>query len=88
MYKSGDESDLSSYRLILLPSLFNVIFEKIMYHRLKSYIERCNILHDSQYGFREKRSTEHAINFRIEFNMDRKLYSRGCSVTCTKPLTQ
>ena len=59
-----------------------------MYHRLKLFIERCNILHDSQYGFREKRSTEHAINFRIEFNMDRKLYARGCSVTCKKPLTQ
>ena len=58
-----------------------------MYHRLKSFIESCNILHDSQYGFREKRSTEHAINFRIEFNMDRKWYARGCSVTCKKPLT-
>ena len=39
----------------LLLSLFNLIFEKIMYHGLKSFIERCNILHDSQYGFREKK---------------------------------
>ena len=32
-----------------------------MYHHLKSLTEKSNILHDSQYGFREKRSSEHAI---------------------------
>ena len=51
-----------------------------MYHRLKSFIEKCNILHNSQYGFREKRSTEHAILDiinEIETNMNEKLYSCG-----------
>ena len=43
-----------------LPVL-NRIFEKMMYYRLKSFLEQHNILHDSQYGFREKRSTEHAL---------------------------
>ena len=32
-----------------------------MYHHLKSFTEKCNILHDSQYGFREKRSSERSI---------------------------
>ena len=61
IYKSGDESDPSNYRPISLLSIFNRIFEKMMYNRLKSFIEKCNILLYSQYGFREKRSSEHAI---------------------------
>lgn len=80
IYKSGDESDPSNYRPISLLSIFNRIFEKMMYNRLKSFIEKCNILLYSQYGFREKRSAEHAILDiinEIETNMDKKLYSCG-----------
>ena len=54
IYKSGDESDPSNHRPISLLSIFNRIFEKIMYNRLKLFIEKCNILHDSQYGFVKK----------------------------------
>lgn len=43
VYKSGDESDPSNYRPISLFSIFNLVFEKVMYHRLKSVIEKCNI---------------------------------------------
>ena len=70
---------------------FNRIFEKMMYNRLKSFIEKCNILHDSQYGFRKKRSTEHAILDiinEIETNMDKKLYSCDVFIDLQKPLTQ
>ena len=54
----------------------------MMYYRLKSYLGRYNILDDSQYGFREKRSTEHAILDiyiinQIQTNMDKKLYTCG-----------
>ena len=55
MYKSGDESDPSNYRPISLLSIFNRIFERMMYNRLKSFIENCNILYYSQYGFRGKK---------------------------------
>ena len=49
-----------------------------MYSRLKSFIVKHDILYDSQYGFREKCSTQHAlidIVNRIQLNIDRKLYS-------------
>ena len=62
-----------------------------MYHRLKSFIEKCNILHNSQYGFGEKRSTDHAVFDIInetETNMDKKFTHVVCSLTCKKPLTQ
>ena len=61
-----------------------------MYNRLKSFIEKCKILHDSQHGFHEKRSTdstEHAILDIInktETNMDKKLYSCGVFIDVQK----
>ena len=51
----------------------------MMYIRLKSFLEKFSILfYDSQHGFREKRSTEHAIleiTSQIQTNMDRTLYT-------------
>jgi len=47
--------------LYSLLSNFNRIFEKIMYKRMTSYIEKHNLLHPSQYGFRNGNSTQHAI---------------------------
>ena len=37
------------------------VAEKVMYTRLYSYLERYNVLYDSQYGFCTKRSCEQAI---------------------------
>ena len=87
IYKSGDETDPSNHRPISLLSIFNRIFEKIMYNRLKSFNEKCNIRHASQYGFRVKKSTEHAILDIInktETNMDKKLYSCGVFIDSQK----
>ena len=78
IHKANDESDPSNYRPMSLLSVFNRIFEKIMFIRLKSFLEKFSLLYDSQYGFREKRSTEHAIleiTNQIQTNMDRKLYT-------------
>ena len=44
-FKGGDETDPSNYCLISLLSLFNRLFEKIMYNRLKSYIEQNGLLY-------------------------------------------
>ena len=78
IYKSDDESDPSNYRPISLLSVFDRFFENMMYYHLKSFLEQHNILHNSQYGFRKKRSTEHAlldIINQIETNMGTELYS-------------
>lgn len=37
------------------------MFEKVVYNRLISYIEKNNILNENQYGFRNKHSTSMAI---------------------------
>ena len=37
------------------------VLEKIMYQRVYSFLIKNDALYDSQYGFRTKRSCEHAI---------------------------
>ena len=80
VYKNDDETEPGNYRPISLLSIFNRIFEKLMYHRLKSYLGKNDILFKSQYGFRENHSTQHAIidivNV-IQNNMDQKLFTCG-----------
>ena len=80
VYKSDDETEPGNYRPISLLSIFNRIFEKLMYKQVKNFLDKHNILFKSQYGFREKHSTQHAIidivNI-IQNNMDLKLFTCG-----------
>ena len=75
-----DKPEPGSYHSISLQSIFNRIFEKLKYHRLKTFLGKNNILFKSQYGFREKHSTQHAIidsvNV-IQNNMDQKFFTFG-----------
>ena len=41
-------------------SIFNRIFEKLVYKRLIKFVDKHNILYSSQYGFRGRHSTQHA----------------------------
>ena len=80
MFKNEDESDPNNYRPISLLSVFNRIFEKLMYKRLKSFIDKYDILSKSQYGFRENCSTQHTlidIVNKMQLNFDKKLYPCG-----------
>jgi len=91
VYKSDDETDPGNYRPISLLSLFKRIFEKFMNHRLETFLDKNDIVFKSQYGFREKNSTQHAIldiiNI-IQNNMDLKLFTCGIVTDLKKPLIQ
>ena len=90
VHKTGDETDPSNYRPISLLSVFNRIFERLLYKRLKSFIDKNDMLFKSQYGFRNNYCTQHAtldILNKIQSNVDKKLYSCGVTlvhsfVTC------
>ena len=87
VFKDGDETDPGNYRPISLLSIFNRIFEKLMYNRLKHFLEKHNILTESQYGFRERRSTEHAILDivgKIKKNMDNSMFTCGVFIDLKK----
>ena len=61
IFKTDDETEPNNYRPISLLSNFNRIFEKLIYKRMKVFIDEEDILCRSQYGFREEHSTQHAI---------------------------
>ena len=80
IFKGGDETDPSNYRPISLLSIFNRLFEKVMYNGLQSYVELYGLLYNGQYGFRENMSTQYAILDivnSIQSNMDNKLFTCG-----------
>ena len=61
IFKEGSTSELINYRPIsILPSL-SKIFERLMYNRMLSYINKFNILSNDQFGFRKNRNTELAV---------------------------
>ena len=60
-FKNGDETIPSNYRHISLLSVFNRIFEKPLYNSLKAYVDKQGVFCKSQYGFRDKHSTQYAI---------------------------
>ena len=58
-----------------------------MYNRLKVYLDKQGVFYKSQYGFRDKHSTQHAILdiiSQIQTNMDHKLFSCGTFIDLRK----
>ena len=82
-----DETDAKNYRPISLLSIFDRIFETMMYKRMMHFINVKNILFSSQYGFREGFSTEHAIAdivSAIQSNMNKRLFTCGIFIDLKK----
>lgn len=61
LYKAGDSHVFNNYRPISLLSQFSKILEKLFVERLDNFIDKNNLLMDSQYGFRSGRSTSMAL---------------------------
>ena len=90
IHKGDDPTDPENYRPISLLSIFNRIFEKAMYNRLKPFLDNSGVLYKSQYGFREKHSTQHALldaANQIQSNMDRRFFHVVISSTYGKHST-
>ncbi len=61
IYKSGNKDDLINYRPISLLPVISKVFEKLVYIRMISFIDKNKILSNCQFGFRANHSTSHAI---------------------------
>ena len=59
-HKGGSKKQIDNYRPISNLPVFSKVFEKLTLIRLTSFIEKYNILSDSQYGFRKGRSISQA----------------------------
>ena len=65
IHKKGPKNEISNYRPVSTLPIFGKIFEKIIYDRLFSFAADRKILSDTQFGFRKKYSTSHAINYSV-----------------------
>ena len=87
IYKKGDPSDITNYRPISLLSSFSKILEKIIYDRTMKFIRSFDLLSNSQFGFRQKHSTTHAIlNFinHVATAVDDHLHTVGIFLDLSK----
>ena len=66
LYKTGKHNVFTNYRHVSLLPQFSKILEKIFSEQLDVFIEKQNILCESQYGFRSNRSTSMALLELIE----------------------
>ena len=61
LFKKGDPLDCSNYRPISLLFTFSKIFEKCVYKRVYSFLEKNNLIFKRKFGFRSGYSSNHTI---------------------------
>ena len=62
LYKGKDMDLVINYRPISLLITISKLLEKVVYRHMYSFLEKYNILFQSQYGFRSNHNCEHAIS--------------------------
>ena len=61
IFKNEEKSDPSSYRPISILPTMSKIFEKHVYKHLMGYLNKYNLIHENQSGFRHKHSCKTAL---------------------------
>ena len=61
LHKKESKLDHLNYRPISLLSVFSKIYEKLIYSRVYSYLDKNNLIYSKHFGFRGGFSTNHAI---------------------------
>ena len=61
IHKGESKMETANYRPISLLPIFGKIYEKIIFARLISFIDKHKILYNRQYGFQKDKSTEYAL---------------------------
>ena len=60
IFKAEPKTEINNYRPISLLSNFSKILEKLFYSRLSKFLEKNEIIHPNQYGFRQNLTTTYA----------------------------
>ena len=61
IFKANEPEKFNNYRPISLLPIFSKVLEKVMFERVYNFMDVNKIFFESQYGFRKKHSTEHAL---------------------------
>jgi len=56
IHKKGNKLDPNNYRPIIVLSIINKLFEKILHTRIYDYLTKFNIIYEFQFGFRKGHS--------------------------------
>ena len=83
VFKKDDPQLCSNYNPISVLSIFSKIYEKCMYTRLYSFLEKHNLLFNKQFGFCSRYSTNHVIISLIELWFCSFLCNRKQYVSCS-----
>ena len=87
VFKSGDVSDYKNYRPISILPAISKLFEKLTLFRLRSFLTKHDILHESQHGFQTNHSTCTAamdLLNKITKNLDKKYLTLGLFINVSK----
>ena len=76
IYKDGNEDEPSNYRPMSLLSIFNRLFEKVMYNRLKSFLKKMFSMSHNMVSVSFGRLTMPFWTLLIKFN---RTWTRVCS---------
>ena len=80
LYKGGDKLNVENYRPISLFGQLSKILEKFIKVRFTSYLNKYNIISDSQYGVRANMLTSGTLIGTIEFVTDALENCDKCSI--------
>ena len=81
LFKTDDPMIFSNYRPVSVLPAFSKILERLMYNRLLSFINKFNLLHPYQFGFRNNHSPELALLVPDKYLTNRRQYTL---VNCIK----
>ena len=88
LYKNkGEIKDISNYRPISMLPVFSKIFEKLIHKKLVDFLDLNDIITSSQYGFRRKHSTLHALinaTENVYQSVDNKQFTLGVFIDFSK----
>ena len=59
--RTGDPCDLNNYRPISILTVISKVFERVVHNRIYKFLGKFDLLCESQFGYRCKRSTVNAI---------------------------
>jgi hypothetical protein len=75
IYKKGGKQEISNYRPISILPVFSKILEILVCKRVVTFLNKHNMISDSQNGFREKKSTNTATQTFTE-DIQKTLYNK------------
>ena len=62
LHKGGSKTEINNYRPISLAPVLSKIIEKVICEQTTNYLERNNIMPETQFGFRKGHQTSHLLH--------------------------